>query len=251
MGDSPIGTILDQNLPHTTLPCYTPGFELPDYKNSDMAVEADISMPPTLASVEPKREPAATLFLEEIFQDLPVLEDDHPSHLWFRWTEAPGHPPFQIYNGPRLITLPFVHYQETNGDTYLIGTEGQDQLVHYQPVHLGPAAPVKGVQVDDNNVGFLTEDPTFNFVLAQALEGLNDPGTLVEVSCFCILTHQINAMQGYGYYLERLANNVREMQRELTVESASFHDAILKCWERLVASKVRARVMCTLQRQAA
>ena len=92
-------------------------------------------------------------------------------------------PPFQIYDSPHLITLPYVCYQETNGDTYLVGTEGQDQPVHYWPVHLGLAAPVKGVQVDDNNVGFLTEDLTFNFALAQVLEGLNNPSTLAEVSC--------------------------------------------------------------------
>ena len=128
-GDSPIGTILDQNLPRTALPRRTPGLMLPDYEHSDTAVEADISMPPTPASVEPKREPAATPFLEEIFRDLPILEEGHPGHPWFRWTEAPGHPPFQIYDGPRLITLPYVRYQETNGDTYLVGTEGRDRPV--------------------------------------------------------------------------------------------------------------------------
>ena len=105
--------------------------------------------------------------------------------------------------------------------------------------------------MDDNDVGFLAEDPTFNFALAQALEGLNHLGTLAEVSHFCILTHQINAMQGRGYYLERLANEVREMQQELTQESAAFHDSILKCQECLVAGKVHARVIHTLQRQAA
>ena len=105
--------------------------------------------------------------------------------------------------------------------------------------------------MDDNDVGFLAEDPTFNFALAQALEGLNDPGTLAEVSRFHILTHQINAMQGRGYYLERLANEVREMQRELTQESAAFRDSILKCRERLVAGKVRARVIRMLEQQAA
>ena len=105
--------------------------------------------------------------------------------------------------------------------------------------------------MDDNDVGFLAEDPTFNFVLAQVLEGLNDPGTLAEVSCFHILTHQINAMQGCGYFLECLANNIREMQRELTVESVSFRDAILKCQECLIAGKVCARVICMLQQQVA
>ena len=250
MGDSPIGAILDQNLPRTALLRRTPGLMLPDYENSDTAVEANISMPPTLALVEPKREPAAMPFLEEIFQDLPILEDGHPGHLWFQWTEAPGHPPFQIYDGPRLITLPYIRYQETNGDTYLVGTKGRDQPIHYRPIHLGPAAPVEGIQVDDNNVGFLMKDPTFNFALAQALKGLNDPGTLAEVSRFRSLTHQINVMQGCGYYLERLANKVREMQQELMQESAAFCDSILKCQERLVAGKVRARVIRTLQQQA-
>ena len=82
-GDSPIGAILNQNLPRTALPCRTPGLMLPDYENSDLAVEADISMPPTLASVKPKSEPAATPFLEDIFWDLPILEDGHPGHPWF------------------------------------------------------------------------------------------------------------------------------------------------------------------------
>ena len=82
-GDSPIGAILDQNLPRTALPRHTPGLMLPDYEDSDTAVEADISMPPTPASVKPKREPAAMPFLEEIFRDLPALEDGHPRHPWF------------------------------------------------------------------------------------------------------------------------------------------------------------------------
>ena len=82
-GDSPIGAILDQNLPRTALLRRTPGNMLPDYEDSDMAVEADISMPPTPTSVEPKREPAAMPFLEEIFRDLPILENGHPGHPWF------------------------------------------------------------------------------------------------------------------------------------------------------------------------
>ena len=147
--------------------------------------------------------------------------------------------------------LPYVHYQETNRDTYLVETKGRDRPIHYWLIHLGPAAPVKGIQMDDNDVGFLAEDPTFNFVLAQVLEGLNNPGTLAEVSRFRILTHQINAMQGHGYYLEHLANDIREMQWELTVESTSFRNSILKCRERLVTGKVRARVICMLQRQVA
>ena len=44
MGDSPIGAILDQNLPRTALPRRTPGLMLPDYEDSDTAVEADISI---------------------------------------------------------------------------------------------------------------------------------------------------------------------------------------------------------------
>ena len=107
------------------------------------------------------------------------------------------------------------------------------------------------MQVDNNDVGFLTQDLTFNFALAQVLEGLNNPGTLAEVSCFRIFTHQINAMQGHGYYLEHLANYVREMQQELTAKSMSFRDSILQCWECLVASKIRARVIYTLQQQVA
>ena len=83
MDDSLIGAILNQNLPRTALPHCTPGPELPDYEDSDTAVDADISMPLTLALVKPKREPAATPFLEEIFHNLPVLEDSHPGHLWF------------------------------------------------------------------------------------------------------------------------------------------------------------------------
>ena len=83
MGDSPIGAILNQNLPRTALPRRILWHMLPDYEDSDTAVEADISMPPTLALVKPKREPAAMLFLEEIFQDLPILEDGHPGHPWF------------------------------------------------------------------------------------------------------------------------------------------------------------------------
>jgi hypothetical protein len=64
------------------------------------------------------------------------------------------------------MMLPFIYYQETNGDTYIIGTEGKNLLAHYQPMHLGPAMPVKGIEVDDCDVEFLAEDPTFNFSLA-------------------------------------------------------------------------------------
>ena len=58
-------------------------------------------------------------------------------------------------------------------------------------------------------------------------------------------------MQGHGYYLECLANYIREMQQELMNESASFHNSILKCQECLVAGKVHVRVIHTLQQQVA
>jgi hypothetical protein len=106
--------------------------------------------------------------------------------------------------------LPFIWYQETNRDTYIMGTEGKDLPAHYQPVHLRSAMPVEGIEVDDCNVVFLMEDPTFNFSLAQALKNLNNPSTLAEVSHFHILSHQINTMQGCGYYLEQLYNHVQE-----------------------------------------
>jgi hypothetical protein len=115
--------------------------------------------------------------------------------------------------------LPFICYQETNRDTYIVGTEGKDLLAYYWPVHLGPATPIEGIEVDDCNVAFLAENPMFNFSLAQALKNLNDPSTLVEVSHFCILSHQINTMQGCGYYLEQLYNHIQELQKELTVET--------------------------------
>jgi hypothetical protein len=62
----------------------------------------------------------------------------------------------------------------------------------------------------------------FNFSLAQALKNLNNPSTLAEVSCFRILSHQINAMQGHRYYLGQLYNYIWELQKKLTIESASF-----------------------------
>jgi hypothetical protein len=70
--------------------------------------------------------------LEEIFWDLLVLNGhNHLGPPWFHWTNASGHLPFQIYKGQNLVMLPFIQYQETNRDTYIMGTEGKDLPAHY------------------------------------------------------------------------------------------------------------------------
>ena len=103
----------------------------------------------------------------------------HPRPLWF--CLANGHPSFQIIVGDQIITLLYLQYQEINGESYLMGTEGKDQPVHFCAIILYPSNVVKGSLYNDCNTDFLNQDPTFNTDLAQAINQVDNPLVITEV----------------------------------------------------------------------
>lgn len=55
----------------------------------------------------------------------PPVDAIYPRPLWFYLADVPGHPSFQIIIGDQIVTLPYLWYQECQGEPFLLGTEGK------------------------------------------------------------------------------------------------------------------------------
>ena len=147
--------------------------------------------------------------------NLPITPD--PMHLgppWFRTADMIGHPPFQVTTGEELVTLPFLQYQETHGDMYLLGTKGKGRLAYYQVVHLRPAASVNVSLYDDRDLDIFLQDPTFNTDLAQAMAGVDDPHLLAEVARFRLLHVQLPVVTSRALFLNKACQALVGLQQE-------------------------------------
>jgi len=135
---------------------------------------------------------------------LPHIPDMmHPGPPWFRVADTLGHPPFQVLIGGELVTLPYLWYQETHGDVYLLGTEGKDRPMHYQAVLLGPAASIDTLLYDNYDVNLFLQDPTFNTNLAQALNQVDNLALMAEVAHFCNLNTQLPLVTLWAFFLDK------------------------------------------------
>jgi len=147
--------------------------------------------------------------------NLPITPDPmHPGPPWFRATNAIGHPPFQVTIGEELVTLPFLRYQETHGDVYLLGTEGKGRPAHYQVVHLGPAASVDVSLYDDHDLDIFLQDAMFNTNLAQAMARVDNPHLLAEVARFHLLHTQLPVVTLRALFLDKACQALVGLQKE-------------------------------------
>ena len=121
-----------------------------------------------------------------------------------------------------MVTLPYLRYQETHGDVYLLGTEGKGRPTHYQVVHLGPAAEVDISLYDDRDIGIFLEDATLNTDLAQAMAQVDDPCLLAKVARFRLLNAQLPVVTSRALFLDKACQALVDLQKERQALDQAF-----------------------------
>ena len=175
--------------------------------------------------------------------NLPITPDPmHPGPPWFCATDVIGHPPFQVTIGEELVTLPFLQYQETHGDVYLLGTKGKGRPAHYQVVHLRPAAGVNISLYNDRDLDIFLQDTIFNTDLAQAMARVNDPHLLAEVACFHLLHAQLPVMISRALFLDKACQALVGLQKERQALDQAFLQKLEGSQRRLVNGRAKLQV---------
>ena len=155
--------------------------------------------------------------------DLPITPDvTHPGPPWFCAANTVGYPPFQVTIRDKLVTLPYLQYQETYRDVYLLGTEGKGRPMHYQVVHLGPTAEVDISLYDNYDISIFLEDMTLNTDLAQAMAWVDNPYLLTMVACFCLLNTQLPVVTSRVLFLDKACQALVELQKECQALDQAF-----------------------------
>ena len=132
------------------------------------------------------------------------IESQHPEAPWFCWSNMPAHAGFIVNIGGQKRSLPYLCYQEVRGKTFQYSTEGQERPVWSREVHLAPTEQPEVIWLPDDNVGYFIRDPTFNFVINQVIDVIDDPGLVAEVACFRYLSTQMPAVLECSNILKRL-----------------------------------------------
>ena len=152
----------------------------------------------------------------------------------------PGHPPFVVKVGEWDVVMPFLRFKDVNGEPHQFGTEGAGQMIHGRPILAGP---IEGESNDhDEDLEILVSEPTHNFAVAQALDYLDDPGVLSEVARFRNYAAQLPVVLDRSRMFHDLVTAFGAFQECFNDENRAFLAKMEQCRQRLVGSKVRARV---------
>jgi len=175
--------------------------------------------------------------------DLPLSTDAaYPGPPWFRLANVSGHPSFQIIIGDEIITLPYLRYQECNGEPFLLGTEGKGWLVHFQPVILNLSSNVDRSLYNDRDVNLLLQDPTFNTDLAQALNWVNDPCVTVEVARYHTLNAQLAVITSCAALFNKMCKALVDIQKEQQDLDREFLQHLDGSKQRLITRRAKSQV---------
>ena len=175
--------------------------------------------------------------------DLPFVPDAiYPGPPWFRLADVLGHPSFQIIIRNQIVTLPYLRYQECNGEPFLLGTEGKGRPVHFRPVILHPSNNVKGSLYDDRDLDILTQDPTFNMDLAQALNQTGDPSITAEVARFRTLNTQLLVITSRAALFDKMCKALVDIQKERQELDKEFLQHLEGSKQRLITGRAKSWV---------
>ena len=119
------------------------------------------------------------------------------------------------------------------------GTEGRECLVWSWEVHLAPTEWPKGIWLPDDDVGYFIRDPAFNFVINQAINVINDPGLVAEVTRFQYLSAQMPAVLERSNILKRLLQDMEKHWDEVKALNDAFSNEYQQCVAWLQAGHAR------------
>ena len=139
-----------------------------------------------------------------------------------------------------MVTLPYLQYQETHGDVYLLGTEGKGRPAHYWVVHLGPTAEVDVSLYDNCDLSIFLEDATLNTDLAQAMARVDNPHLLAKVACFRLLNAQLPIVTSRALFLDKACQALVELQKERQALDQAFLQELEGSRRRLVNGRAKS-----------
>ena len=197
------------------------------------------SPPPTPPSVAAGLSDAPT---ELDLEAAAYVESAHPGAPWFRWCDTPAHPGYVIDICGRKVSLLYLCYHEVGSRTFQYGMEGCDRPIYGREVFLAPMERPKGSWPSDNEVGYFNWDPTFNFAVNQAIDIINDPGLVVEVSRFWWLSAQMPAILQRDEIIKEMIEDVQRCKDELARLNKEFANEYRQCTERLKMGHARSHV---------
>ena len=144
----------------------------------------------------------------------------------------PGHPPFVVKIREQDVVMPFLRFKDINGKPHQLGTEGAGKTIHSRPILAGP---IEGDTNDhDEDLKMLVSEPTHNFVLAQALDYLDDPGALSEVACFRNYATQLPVVLDRSRMFHDLVTAFGAFQEHFNDKNRAFLARMEQCRQRLV-----------------
>jgi len=166
----------------------------------------------------------------------------YPGALWMRWHDLPGIPTFAVNDNGQMKALPYVSFREILGHTLQVGTEGLGCQPYSREVLLGPSDPIPGSTVDDRDLDYFIKDPTFNFVVNQAIESLDDPGLTAEVARLRAMHLQLPIVVERAKLVEHLMRSFQAFHEAHHSHNESFMKRLDECKNRLIAGRARSRV---------
>jgi len=102
-------------------------------------------------------------------------------------------------------------------------------------VLLGPSDPIPNSTVDDHDLDYFVKDPTFNFVVNQAIESLDDPGLTTEVACLRAMHLQLPAIVERANLVKQLMRSFQAFHESHHARNQAFMTHLDACKNRLIA----------------
>ena len=171
-----------------------------------------------------------------------ISEVQHPGPPWFQWSDTPAHGGFIVEIGGKQTTLPYLCYREVKGKTYQYGTEGAERPIWAREVTLAPTEQPEGDWPSDDEVGYFNRDPSFNFVVNQAIDILDDPGLVAEVGRFRYLSNQMPVVLERSELIREMMDSLESYKDKVKNMNDQFTHEYYQCVERLKAGHARSRV---------
>ena len=100
-------------------------------------------------------------------------------------------------------------------------------------MHLALTEWPEGIWPLDDDVGYFIQDPTFNFVINQAINVINDPRLMAEVARFRYLSAQMLAVLECSDILKRLLQDMKKHRDEVKALNNAFSNKYQQCVTRL------------------
>ena len=236
----------DYALLHRRSPSYHPRSPTPDsYPNSGPTISLCPTPPTSLA-----RTPTLPTMTGRLLS--PVTERAtnspergpgvYPGPPWMCWHDLPGIPTYAINDNGEMKALPYISFQEVLGQTFQVGTTGMGCPTYSREVLLGPSDPIPNSTVDDHDLDYFIKDPTFNFVVNQAIKSLDDPGLTAEVARLRAMHLQLPAIVERANLVEQLMRSFQAFHESHHARNQTFMTRLDACKNHLITRRARSQV---------